>query len=334
MSRVDVVVPCYNYGRFLRACVDSVLQQRDVAVRVLIIDDASPDDTADVAAELVRDARVEYRRHEKNRGHIATYNEGLAWATADYCLLLSADDLLAPAALARAARILEEHPEIGLVSGRQIIFEREPPQAPEATGLEGLETRYTSGADFIESVCLHGNPVATPTAVVRARWLKELGGYKPRLPHTADMELWLRFATRGGVAAIAAVQAFKRDHGRNMQIEYVSSILGDLEQRWAAFDLFFAENRAGLPEANRLEELARHTLAMEGFWHASRALDAGDTPAANRLLDFSLNLYPRLRSEPCWSRLVWKRRLGKVWCVMRPVAERIRRGFAQGRTGD
>ena len=49
MSRVDVIVPCYNYGRFLRECVESVLSQ-PVDVRVLIIDDASTDDTPQVAA--------------------------------------------------------------------------------------------------------------------------------------------------------------------------------------------------------------------------------------------------------------------------------------------
>ena len=77
MSRVDVIVPCYNYGRFLRECVESVLGQ-PVDVRVLIIDDASTDDTPEVAAALAaEDARVEFRRHAVNRGHIATYNEGL-----------------------------------------------------------------------------------------------------------------------------------------------------------------------------------------------------------------------------------------------------------------
>ena len=47
---VSVVIPCYRYGRFLPACVQSVLDQDGVDVRVLIIDDASPDDSAEVAA--------------------------------------------------------------------------------------------------------------------------------------------------------------------------------------------------------------------------------------------------------------------------------------------
>ena len=66
---------------------------------VPVIDDASPDDTPVVAAELVAaDARVAYRRHERNLRHIATYNEGIDWISAKYYLLLSADDYLLPGA--------------------------------------------------------------------------------------------------------------------------------------------------------------------------------------------------------------------------------------------
>jgi len=104
VSRVDVIIPCYKYARYLAACVESVLTQDGVDVRALVIDDASPDETPSVAARLTaQDPRVEYRRHTANRGHIATYNEGLLeWADGDYCVLMSADDRLTPGALRRA----------------------------------------------------------------------------------------------------------------------------------------------------------------------------------------------------------------------------------------
>ena len=64
LARIDVVIPCYNYGRFLHQCVNSVLGQVGVDVRVLVIDDASPDNTAEVAAALAReDPRVTVIRH-------------------------------------------------------------------------------------------------------------------------------------------------------------------------------------------------------------------------------------------------------------------------------
>ena len=113
MSSVSVVVPCYNYGHFLEECVASVLDDQDgVDVRVLIIDDASPDDSADVAKKIAaRDPRVEVVVHTTNAGNIATFNEGLIeWADGDYCLLLSADDRVTPGALRRAAELLDANP--------------------------------------------------------------------------------------------------------------------------------------------------------------------------------------------------------------------------------
>src|SRR4051794_36118412 len=113
--RIDVVIPCYNYGRYLRQCVESVLQQEGVEVRCLIIDDCSPDNTPEVGCTLAaEDSRVEYRRHEKNLRHIATYNEGFEWVTGDAVLLLSADDLLTVGSLRRSADVLTREAGAGL----------------------------------------------------------------------------------------------------------------------------------------------------------------------------------------------------------------------------
>src|ERR1700754_1523538 len=84
MSSVDIVVPCFRYAHFLRECVASVLSQSGPELRVLIIDDASPDNTEEIAKELVRsDSRVDYCKHTSNQGLIATANEGIGWARAD-----------------------------------------------------------------------------------------------------------------------------------------------------------------------------------------------------------------------------------------------------------
>src|SRR6185312_8610608 len=111
VNTVDVVIPCYRYARYLSQSVSSVLSQSGPSVRVLIIDDASPDETPAVAARLrAGDARVSVRRHEANAGHIASYNEGIAWASAKYTMLLSADDYLLPDALARAVDLMDRYP--------------------------------------------------------------------------------------------------------------------------------------------------------------------------------------------------------------------------------
>jgi hypothetical protein len=327
MSTVSVIVPCYNYGRYLGECVKSVLRQAGVDVRLLIIDDASRDDSAEVAEELGRrDGRVTVRRHEVNRGHIATYNEGLDWATGDYTLLLSADDLLTPGALARAAGLMDDYPEIALVYGRQIVFHPDdPPPVPREAGYD-YGRRVIPGTELIESMCAAGaNPVETPTVLVRTSVQKELGGYRPDLPHTADMELWLRFAARASVGVVAADQALKRMHSQNMQLQFLGTSLGDVRQRRSAFEVFFAGRGARLPGRERLERRARGNLALEAFWAANEAFETVELSRSEELIAFALETDPGLRSRPEWSRYRWKRRIGpRVWKAVSPLLDRLR----------
>lgn len=116
---VSVVIPCYNYGRFLADCVEGIVTQDGVDVRILIIDDASTDDSAAIAADIAAgDPRVDLVVHDRNKGHIATYNEGLLeWADGDYSVLISADDKLTPGSLQRATTVLEENPAVGFTYG-------------------------------------------------------------------------------------------------------------------------------------------------------------------------------------------------------------------------
>ena len=125
---VSVVVPCYRYGHYLPDAVASALDQPGVDVEVIIVDDASPDRSAEVARALAAvDRRVSVVVHEHNQGHIRTYNDGLDRAGGDYVVLLSADDVLTPGSLTRAAAVLEAHPRVGLVYGYARSFTGEPP---------------------------------------------------------------------------------------------------------------------------------------------------------------------------------------------------------------
>jgi glycosyltransferase involved in cell wall biosynthesis len=325
VSAIDVIIPCYKYAHYLRACVKSVLTQPGVELRVLIIDDESPDNTLAVATELaLGDPRVEVRRHLRNQGFIATLNEGLTWAQATYTMILSADDLLTPGALGRAVRLLDDHPEVGFTYGRAITFQAEPPVLPAAPDQDGYAATVRSGQDFIELVCgMTDNPVRTPTVVVRTQLQKALGGYRPELPHTADLEMWLRFAAHASVGYIDAAQAFYRWHGQNMSLQCWDR--GDLEQCHAAFQLLFREHGARIAGREGLQARVSAELGDMAFGRASRAFDQGDLPACQRFLDLAAAICPALASSWEWAKLRWKRRLGRrTWSVLQPVVQRLR----------
>ena len=337
MSRVDVIVPCYKYAHYLRQCVDSILSQSHRDLRVLVIDDASPDNTEQVARELVaQDARVEYRRHTTNQGHIATYNEGLDWADGDYTVLLSADDLLTPGSMARAVELMDAHPEVGMVYGRVIIFQSDQPPPWTRPASEDCGWKILAGSEFLESCCAKGgNLIVTPAAITRTRLQKRLGGYREELPHAGDMEMWMRFAAQAPVGVLDAHQAYYRWHNRNMSTSYYGSVgstpkmfspaLPDLRQKKAAFDTLFRYHGSSIADRERLQRLADRSLSWNAFWTASKAFEHGNLSSCQEMLDFALDINPELRKRPEYARLRWKQRVGpRVWAALRPIVDYVR----------
>ena len=308
---VSVFVPCYNYGHYLPECVWSVLRQEHVDVEVLIIDDASTDDSAEVARQLAReDRRVSVVCHERNQGHIATYNEALEWIRGDYALLLSADDLLTPGALGRAAALMDREPTVGLVYGRAIHLTGR--QLPAPRNPSRVRWEIVGGMKWLEDVCRSGrNAVYAPAAVVRTSLQRKLGGYRHELPHSGDLEMWLRFAAHSDVGKILnADQAYYRVHDASMQRRWYADPIAELEQRRAAFDTGLTQVRQGPRE--RLHRRARRSMARQALSGACRRYDnVGLDPAAvERVKRYARETDPRCELLPSYWSLMWRLRVG------------------------
>ncbi|GAY12216.1 glycosyltransferase family 2 protein [Pseudonocardia sp. N23] len=292
--KVDVVIPCYRYGALLPASVRSVLAQDGVDVRVLIIDDASGDGSADVARGLAAaDPRVSVEVHPENRGHIATFNEGvIEWAREPYTLLISADDELAPGALQRATTLLEDNPGVGLTYGNSQMWEPEDPGRPVLRTGRWRPIVYP-GHSWLRRRCASGtNPVFSPSVVVRTALQKQVGGYDPRMLHTSDLEMWLRMALYADIGFVAGVdQSITRVHEKNMSSTYLESDHGleDLRMRLLAFDAVLDRGADLLPDADRLRRRMRRALARDALMRLDRAEDKniplGDT--ADALAEFA-----------------------------------------------
>ena len=328
-TRVGVIVPCYNHGHLLEPCVRSVLSQEEVDVRVMIMDDASTDTTEQVGKRLAsEDPRVEYSRHDVNRGHIATYNAALAAVTGDYCLILSADDLLTPGALMRATHLMNAHPEVGLTYGRDITFTYAPP-FNTARHAEHCCHRIMSYGDFLDRSCRLGHtPIQSPTAVVRTSLHRQIGSYLPALPFSGDTEIWLRMAAHAAVCELDADQGFRRLHANAMSRDY--SPLRRLEEQKKAFDIHFNAYRRVRPEIASLEPVLNRTIAQAAFWSGARAFDDGDSRLCDAFLACASATWGDLASWEPFRRLRWKRRVGRVAARWLELGAARLRGLASG----
>lgn len=303
--RVSVVIPCYNYGHYLPDAVGSVLSQELVETDVVVVDDKSTDDSLAVAEQLAASQpRVRVIAHAVNRGHIATYNDGLDAVTGDYTVLLSADDLLTPGALGRAVRLMEAEPEVGFVYGHPVSFRDTPPAARTRT----RSWTVWRGEEWIQGRCERArNCTSSPEVVMRTSVQKEIGGYRADLPHSGDFEMWMRAAVVADVGRVnGADQAFYRVHDDSMLRTTFAGWLPDLEGRRDAFIAILGPDVARRPaDADSLLTIARRGLANEALTRARLGHDRIDEAAESveRYRAFALETYPAARGLRAWKRL-------------------------------
>lgn len=286
-ATVSVVIPCYRYGNYLPTAVASVLEQEDVDVDVLVIDDASDDDSAQVARSLAdQDMRVRVVVHTANAGHIATYNEGLNQVKGDYVVLLSADDALVPGSLARAVALMQRHPRVGLVYGHCAYFTDEPPRADRAA------RSWTTwpGRQWLTWMCSRStNPVYTPGVVMRRTAWDDVGRYDARVPHAGDMLLWYQTAARWDVGRVNnEAQALYRVHGTNMHLTQYAGMLRDMQEQRTLLGILFEETPpAHLPPARVRESALRSIVRRANRLAIAESRDPSGDGSADAFRRFS-----------------------------------------------
>jgi glycosyltransferase involved in cell wall biosynthesis len=195
---VTVVIPCFNYGRYLEEAVQSALGQHGGAPRVVVVDDGSTEPTTLEVLERLP-SEVEVVRQE-NRGVSAARNAGLARVETAFALLLDADDRLRPDALELLRPPLERDPALGFAYGRMRFFGdwegvlHFPPYDPYA-----LLYRHTIGLQGV---------------LVRRQVLVDTGAFDEEFFHLEDWELWLNALEHGWRGRqIDAVTVEYRKHG-------------------------------------------------------------------------------------------------------------------------
>lgn len=120
---ISIVIPAYNYARYLPDTLNSVLQQGVDDIEIIVCDDCSTDDTRAVVEGFAKqDSRIHYFLNEKNLGATPNINQGIKKANGDYIVLIGADDMLAPGSLNTLKQTLDGHPDCGYAFGRYTMI--------------------------------------------------------------------------------------------------------------------------------------------------------------------------------------------------------------------
>jgi glycosyltransferase involved in cell wall biosynthesis len=200
--RVSVIVPCYNYGRFLPETLDSVLAQTFSDWECVVVDDGSTDDSREVARRYAeRDPRIRLIELQ-HVGVSGARNAGIRATTAEYLQFLDSDDLLVPEKLELQTRFFAEHPESDVVYGNVAYFRTGAPQQLMCSR-EGklsrpiLDDRLHGAETAARKFELYNffHPCA---ALARRRIVERAGLFCGEAAPCEDHELWLACSILGG----------------------------------------------------------------------------------------------------------------------------------------
>ncbi|HEX4049105.1 MAG TPA: glycosyltransferase [Elusimicrobiota bacterium] len=206
--RVSVLVNNHNYGRYLEAALQSVLDQDFSAgdVEIIAVDDASTDDSREVLARFAPRVRAVLRA--QNGGQAAAFNDGFAAASGDILCLLDSDDWWAPSKLSRVVARFDAEPDLGMV--QHWCREIGPGGRPLGGQFPELPPRYDA-ADFLAGRCVF---TGTTGLSFRAEAARRIAPVPEELRIDADSYLYN--AILGAPAGnIGEALGFRRVHGAN-----------------------------------------------------------------------------------------------------------------------
>jgi glycosyltransferase involved in cell wall biosynthesis len=226
---VSVIIPTYNYARFVGEAVDSVLAQTLPPLEVIVVDDGSTDGTAEVLARYGDRIRV---LRQKNAGVAMARNAGIAAARGEYLAFLDSDDAWYPRKLELQMQRFAAEPELGLVHcGAEIIDAEGRTLSTTTGGMEGHVAEAMLRLDR-EVIMPQGSSIVVPKRVA-----EDVGGYDARLPPSEDWDFCYRIAARHAIGYVREVLVRYRLHGSGIHMN-----IGRMERAMLiAFEKAFAD---------------------------------------------------------------------------------------------
>lgn len=202
---ISILIPNYNHAHYLSKCLRSVLIEAPQDSEILVIDDASTDNSVDIIQSfLTTDTRVKLYKNRSNKGVNATVNYGLELVNGEYFFGLSADDQLLPGFFGKTLTVLRNHREVNLCSSDYAYFYDDKPENIFINRLMATDSPYLilHPEQTVERFRKTDFWIPGHTSVVRTEIARRYGGYQNQIRHFSDFYLVHRIALTQPIAYI------------------------------------------------------------------------------------------------------------------------------------
>lgn len=201
---ITVYITNYNYGKYIRQAIESVLHQTLQNFELIIIDDGSTDDSRSIIEEYEHHSNVKII-FQQNHGLNVTNNIALRVSNGKYIIRLDADDYFHPQALELLSASMERDPELGLIFPDYYLIDA-----------EGSVTEEFKRHDFDAEVSLPDQAAHGACTMIRTEFLKNLGGYNESFSCQDGYEIWIKFIAHHKISNINQPLFYYRKHGNNL----------------------------------------------------------------------------------------------------------------------
>ncbi|MFC1739382.1 glycosyltransferase family 2 protein [Planctomycetota bacterium] len=191
---ISAIIPAFNAGRFINRTIDSILTQTYRDYEIIVVDDGSTDDTADIVKNY--GDKVTYI-YQDNSGDGAARNTGIAAAKGDWTAFLDHDDEWLPKKLFMQMEVLQRNPTLRWCGSNR--YQSDGKRCFPVGNVKAIKKALVNGdyfASFFEAMTKGVCPVITSTMLIRREVFEQVGVFDPSLVRCADLDLWWRIAYR------------------------------------------------------------------------------------------------------------------------------------------
>lgn len=298
MPHISVMIPVYNRAHLVGRTIESVLQQSFHDLDIVVVDDASTDDTVEVVSAYAdRDPRLTLVVNEKNLGLTGNWNRCLELATGPLVQIMQSDDLVDPDYLERVSEVFDTYPTVGFVAAScrytdindQVIH----PGTPRPARL------YRAGDEAVTALLTGGHPHYS-SIVMRRRCYEEQGGFDREIWFGPDVEMNTRLAACYDFYHFGQVHTSFRRHGSNRgaiefaRQDYLTTYMHSLSLSWGYLS---PEGRRRLG-VDDLETYIAHNTAVIALTGAIAMVAYGRTGLSRYYLREARRLHPMAWQRP------------------------------------
>jgi glycosyltransferase involved in cell wall biosynthesis len=301
---VTVVIPTRSRWTLLRTTLRGALSQEDVELEVIVVDDASNDETPDRLREI-EDPRLRVVRNETARGVAGARNRGVAEARSPWLAFLDDDDLWSPRKL-RAQLDAAADQDATFVYGGGVVVNG------DGAVLRGIPVARPE--DVVGQILVRNVVGAPSTVMARTEIVRRTGGFDPRLSLLADWDLWIRLSGVGKPAVCRDVLVGYLEHARNMHILRAHDVFSEFDYltlkhrslaatRGVRFDRGLAWRSLALAHRRTGRRLRAAGAYLRAGWKAREPSDlfrAAGTLAGERAMELGTGLLSGQPPEPDW----------------------------------